>query len=165
MESLLKSEIFIILLMIISIISFLIVSIVLIKLSKIEKRYEKFISKLGDGKKIEDDLANYMNRVERVEKQNSELVKACDILDENIKICVQKTAIVRYNAFKDTGSELSFALALLDRENNGYVINGVYSRESSNIYAKPVEAGIPKYRASEEEIKAIKLAIKEEKTQ
>lgn len=160
MEAFLKSEILTIILGILSIISFLGLIIMIIKTTKLQKKYDKFMSKLGNGKKIEDDLASYMYRVEKVEKQNAELVKACDILDENIKICVQKTAIVRYNAFKDTGSELSFALALLDRENNGYILNGIYSREMSNIYAKPVEAGIPKYKVSEEELKAIELAVK-----
>ena len=101
-----------------------------------------------------------MSRVERVERQNSELVRACDILDDNLKICIQKTGIVRYNAFRDTGSELSFALALLDRENNGVVLNGIYSRENSNIYAKPIENGIPLYKVSEEEEEAIQIALK-----
>lgn len=159
----LKSETFLILLTIISVVSFIGLIILVIKTSQLEKRYNKFMEKLGDGKKIEDDLLKYMNRVERVEKQNSELVKACDILDENLKICIQKTGIVRYNAFKDTGSELSFALALLDRENNGYVLNGIFSREMSNIYAKPVKNGIPTYKASDEELEAISVALNGEK--
>ena len=104
-----------------------------------------------------------MSRVERIERQNSELVRACDILDENLKGCIQKTGMVRYNAFQDTGSELSFALALLDRENNGVVLNGIYSREMSNIYAKPVKEGKALYKISEEEDQAIKKAIRNKK--
>ena len=73
--------------------------------------------------------------------------------------CVQKIGIVRYSAFRDTGSDLSFALALLDEKNNGVVLNGIYSREMSNIYAKPVENGESTYTLSEEEKQAINKAI------
>ena len=68
--------------------------------------------------------------------------------------------IVRYSAFQDTGSDLSFSLALLDEKNNGIVMNGIYSREMSNIYAKPVEAGKSSYTLSEEEQQAIEKAMK-----
>ena len=74
--------------------------------------------------------------------------------------CIQKVGIVRYNAFKDTGSDLSFALALLDENNDGVVLNGIYSREMSNIYAKPVKNGKSSYTISEEEQQAINDAIK-----
>ena len=66
------------------------------------------------------------------------------------------------NAFQDTGSNLSFALAILDKNNNGIVLNGIYSREMSNIYAKPVESGISSYTLSEEEKEAIKKAMEKE---
>ena len=137
----------------------LVVIFLVIKNIKLNKRYETFIKKLGNSKSVEEDLKKYMDRVERIERQNSELVRACDMLDNNLKVCIQKTGMVRYNAFKDTGSELSFALALLDRENNGVVLNGIYSREMSNIYAKPVKKGIPVYKVSEEEERAIAKAI------
>ena len=67
--------------------------------------------------------------------------------------------MVRYNAFKDVGSDLSFALALLDEQNNGIVLNGIYSRDMSNIYAKPIENGKSTYVVSEEEAQAIQKAM------
>ena len=73
--------------------------------------------------------------------------------------CIQKIGIVRYSAFKDTGSDLSFALALLDENNDGVVLNGIYSREMSNIYAKPIQNGKSTYTVSEEETQAISKAI------
>ena len=72
---------------------------------------------------------------------------------------LQIIGLVRYNAFKDTGSDLSFTLALLNEENTGIVLNGIYSREMSNIYAKPVEKGKSTYTLSEEENQAINKAI------
>ena len=67
--------------------------------------------------------------------------------------------VEEYSAFKDTGSDLSFTLALLDENNDGVVLNGIYSREMSNIYAKPVKDGKSTYTISEEENQAIQKAI------
>lgn len=149
-------------LIIISVISLLLLIGLIInyrKISKLNKRYKEFMQKLGNGKNIEEDLENYMYRVERVEKQSAEAMNYCKNLDNDISRCIQKIGIVRYNAFKDTGSDLSFAVALLDEKNNGVVFNGIYSREMSNIYAKPVENGKSSYTVSNEEQMAIDKAI------
>ena len=133
--------------------------ITLARLHSINKKYKTFLGKLGNGEHLEEDLENYMYKVERVEKQNAEIKNLVDAIDENMDSCIQKIGIIRYNAFKDTGSDLSFALAMLDENNNGVVLNGIYSREMSNIYAKPVENGKSKYTISEEEQEAIQKAI------
>ena len=137
--------------------------VMIARLTSINKKYRNFLNKLGNGKNIEEDLENYMYRVERVEKQNTEITTYIKNLDEDLTKCIQKVGIVRYNAFKDTGSDLSFALALLDENNDGVVLNGIYSREMSNIYAKPVVNGKSSYTVSEEEQQAIDKAIASEK--
>ncbi len=129
------------------------------KISKLNRKYKEFMQKLGNGKNIEEDLENYMYRVERVERQNGEINSVIKGLDKDLKKCIQKIGIVRYNAFKDVGSDLSFTLALLDENDDGVVLNGIYSREMSNIYAKPVEKGKSSYTLSEEEQEAIKKAV------
>ena len=156
---LLKTDNFLIALSVIVILLVIGLVIVIIKFNKISKKYTEFMKKLGNGKDIEEDLENYMYRVERVEKQNAEILNYIKNIDNDLSKCIQKIGIVRYNAFQDTGSDLSFALALLDEENNGVVLNGIYSREMSNIYAKPVENGKSKYTISEEENLAIEKAI------
>ena len=122
------------------------------------------MQKLGEGKNIEEDLENYMYKVERVEKQNIEIAKFIEQLDKDFEKSIQKVGIIRYNAYKDTGSDLSFTLALLDENNNGVVLNGIYSREMSNIYAKPIENGKSTYTLSDEEQKAIERAINSTKS-
>ena len=155
----LHTDNFIIALSTILLIIFVLMIIVLVNTMKMNRKYKNFMKKLGNGKNIEEDLENYMYRVERIEKQNAEIMNFCKSLDEDIAKCIQKVGIVRYSAFKDTGSDLSFAVALLDEKNNGVVFNGIYSREMSNIYAKPVENGKSKYTLSEEENEAINKAI------
>ena len=155
----LKTDIYLLILSIITITLLIGFLIVLVGNIKLNDRYKKFMKKIGNGKNLEEDLENFMYKVDRVEKQNAEITNFCKNLDEDISKCVQKIGIVRYSAFKDTGSDLSFTVALLDEKNNGVVFNGIYSREMSNIYAKPVENGNSKYNLSSEEIEAIEKAI------
>lgn len=133
--------------------------VLLTKFSTLNKKYKNFMLKLGNSKNLEEDLETYMYRVNQVEKQNVEIINQIEGLDNNLEKCIQKVGIVRYNAFKDVGSDLSFALALLDENNNGIVLNGIYSREMSNIYAKPIENGKSSYVVSQEEAQAIQKAI------
>lgn len=155
-----------IMLIILTVISFLLLIgyiYSIIRLSKLNRNYKKFLKKLGNGNNIEEMLKSYIDKVENIEDQNNELMLYCDRLDKDITKCVQKIGVVRYSAFKDTGSDLSFTLALLDENNDGVVLNGIYSREMSNIYAKPVEKGNSPYTLSEEEEKAIAIAVKSER--
>ena len=130
-----------------------------VNLRKLRTSYLKFMKKLGNGENLEEMLKDYVKKVDIVEAKNNEIIEYCRVIDENIKRCSQKIGIVRYNAFKDTGSDLSFALAILDDYNNGVVLNGIYARDSSNIYAKPIENGESKYVLSNEEKEAINKAI------
>ena len=138
--------------------------ILIIKFSLLNKKYKNFMQKIGNGKNIEEDLENYMYKSERIEKQNMEILNNIKNIEQDLSKCIKKIGIVRYNAFRDTGSDLSFALALLDDNNNGVVLNGIYSREMSNIYAKSVENGVSKYTVSEEEQEAIQKAIQSDGT-
>lgn len=133
-----------------------------IKLSKLRKSYKEFMKRLGNGTNLDEMLKQYISSVDRVEQGNKNLENACKQNNKNQEKCLQKIGLVRYNAFQDTGSNLSFALAILDKNNNGIVLNGIYSREMSNIYAKPVENGVSSYTLSEEEKEAIKRAIAKE---
>ena len=156
---LIKSDYFMLGMFIVMILLFFITIFVAVKYSKLEKNYKKFIEKLGNGNTIQEDLETFMYRVDKVEKNNAEIAGFCENLNKEIETFIQKIVIIRYNAFKDTGSDLSFALAMLDDKNNGVVLNGIYSREMSNIYAKPVENGKSSYTLSEEEKSAIDKAV------
>lgn len=131
----------------------------LIKLNKLRKAYDTFIRKLGNGNNLDEMLHQYLQHVEAVENKNNALIEHCKGLEQNIAQCVQKIGIVRYNAFRDTGSDLSFSLALLNQYNDGIVLNAVYGRDNSNIYAKPVKNGTSSYILSEEEKEAIRKAV------
>ncbi len=100
---------------------------------------------------IEDALSTEQADLKRVEKQVSEL-EALASTD------ISRVGFVRYDAFDDTGSELSYALALLNRVGDGVVISSIYSRTDTRTYGKAVNGYKPAVNASDEELRAIERA-------
>ena len=145
------------------IISLCITCIMLIWVIFLSYKYFSVMKKLGNGNSLDKMLEKYLADVNSVKKDNKEIINYYTKLDSDIENSIQKVGLVRYNAFKDVGSDLSFALALLDRENNGLVLNGIYGSESSNIYAKPIKNGNSTYQLSQEEKSAIDIAIQSSK--
>lgn len=154
-----KSEYFNLAILIINIVLLIVFIVSIMSTNKAKKTYKTLIKKMGRNANIEDMLFEMMEKVKNVAEENQEIKLDCSKLNKEINKCIKKVGIVRYSAFKDMGSDLSFALALLDELNNGVILNGIYSAENSNIYAKPVENGVSKYTLSEEEQKALDMAI------
>lgn len=71
---------------------------------------------------------------------------------------VSRVGFVRYNAFADTGSELSYALALLNRDGDGVVLSSIFSREDTRTFGKAIQGYRPLQDASAEELNAIAQA-------
>lgn len=157
-----KSEIFLIVVAVTNVILLILYICNQIKLKKINKNYKTFMKKIGNGNNIEDMLKSYISRVEDVNEKNEEIMRYCKKLDKEISLCIKKIGMVRYSAFKDTGSDLSFALALLNDNNDGVLLNGIYSREMSNIYAKQVKEGKISSKMTEEEKQALEIALNKE---
>lgn len=91
-------------------------------------------------------------------KESEILRDKIDVINNNLNICIQKTAVVRYNPFEHVGGELCFALALLDKRNDGVVINTIFTENASYTYCKPVVSGVSTIKLSKEESDAINLA-------
>lgn len=158
----LKTETFSIIILVLNILLFIMVIISNIRIKNIKKNNTQFMRKLGNGKDITEDLNRYMDRIVDLESGLSETNIYCKQLEKKMENCVQKVGVVRFSAYKDCGNDLSFAVALLDEKNNGVVFNGLYSREMSNIYAKPIFEGRSKYTMTPEENEALMIAMEEE---
>lgn len=161
-ESIIQSNYFILAIAIVNVILLMLYIFNALKLRKINKNYRIFMKKLGNGNNIDEMLKKYIERVEEVNEGEKELKKYCSKLKEEISFCIKKVGMVRYSAFRDTGSDLSFALALLNDHNDGIILNGIYSREMSNIYAKQVQAGKTINKLSDEEKQALEIALSQE---
>jgi hypothetical protein len=94
-----------------------------------------------------DHVSDIESAVERVNIMNEDLVNLKNQMDKGI----QKCNIIRYNAFSDTGSDLSYSIAMLDNFNDGFIITGIYGRNESYSYAKPISKGTTQYPLSVEE--------------
>lgn len=121
--------------------------------------YKKMARLLAGG-----TLEEHINSIEkRYLAQQGAIVKneaGISALQKHISRFPQHWHLVRYNAFEKAGSDLSFSLALLDDGADGFVLTGIFGREDTRVYAKPILKGESKYSLSEEEISAIKTAMK-----
>jgi signal transduction histidine kinase len=129
-----------------------------IEINRMEKRYKKLM-KGSTGKNIEEMIMEYSDKIDDSLEVVKKMENTYNDIDYRLRKCIQKYSIVRYRAFDDVGSDLSFSIALLDDKNNGVVVTGIYGRNECTTFAKPVENGISKYDLSDEEKQAIKNAL------
>lgn len=137
---------------------FIVVIILFKSIGKLENKYRRLM-RGASGKNIEELLKSKLNEIEEISENSKKVEDHIRKVEERMKGCIQKVAIVRYKAFEDVGSDLSFSVALLDDNNDGVVITGIYSRQDSTTYAKPIDKGISRYDLSEEEIQVLNEAI------
>lgn len=129
------------------------------RISSMKKKYNKLVKNV-DGGSLEEIIMQHVEVVDDVKIQLNGLVDYCDDLDSRLKLSLQKIGFVRYNAFNEMGSDLSYSIALLDDNLSGFIITSIYGREECNTYAKSVENGKSKYNLSTEEMQSIDRAIK-----
>src|SRR6266487_438742 len=115
---------------------------------------------LGGGK---DDLVDFavslQGRIDDLHRAVDEIAGALSRVDQRIDGSVAKTAIVRYDAYKDTGGHQSSSLALLDSGRSGIVISAIQGRDYARIYMKEVERGQAPVALSPEELEAVERAM------
>ncbi len=99
-----------------------------------------------------------LKRIESLEKNIQELSKELKEFKQGMRKAITKVGVVRFNPFKETGSDQSFAIALLDEDRNGFVVTSYYLKEYNRVYGKPVAQGKSQYSLSEEEKEAIEKA-------
>lgn len=107
-------------------------------------------------------LGEALERMVKVERRLDSVEPRLDTLETIGQIAVQKVGFLRFNPFADTGGDQSFALALLDRENNGLVLSSLYTREGVRVYAKEIKNGSSTHQLSGEEKKVLEQAMKTE---
>ena len=128
------------------------------KLSYMKKRYRKMMTG-SDGANIERLLMGHIDEVRHVVEENQRLAEENKRMDALLQTAVTRVGVVRFRAFEDMGSDLSYAVALLDSYNNGVILSSIFGREDSRSYVKPIEAGVSSYTLTQEEEKALHDAI------
>ncbi len=120
----------------------------------LKKRYLLLMQGHGDVN-IEELLNHYGGMISGcLEKQKAFELRLAEI-ERQLALSITGVGLVRFNAFQETGGDLSFSLALLDSHENGVVLTSIFGREDSRFYGKPVREGQSTYLLSEEEKQAL----------
>lgn len=158
-----SSQVYIILaLMVLVLLLIIIVIITYASLNKLENRYRKLMRGVNN-KNLEEMVLSYLDKIDEAKEENQLMKQMYEQISGELKTCIQKTSMIRYKAFDDVGSDLSFSIALLDGNNNGVILTSIYGRNESTTYAKPIDKGISRYDLSEEENKVLEQAINSKK--
>lgn len=154
-------DVLVIALAIVVVILIIIVIINAIKTTRIRKSYRIFMEG-KNGQSLENILLERLKQVERVisteEENKKQIMEVMNHLDHTY----QKVGLVKYNAFNEMGGKLSFSLALLNRKNDGFILNAMHSREGCFTYIKEIINGNAVILLADEEKEALEMALKDE---
>lgn len=128
------------------------------KMTRFMKKYKMFMRGM-DGASLEKAFAARFNQMDILEENIKNHKEEIRNIKEVQNITLNKTAIVKYDAFKEMGGKLSFALAMLDKDNNGFVMNAIHSREGCYTYIKEIVKGESYIVLGEEEKEALRQAV------
>lgn len=131
--------------------------VLLIKYTKIKKRYDKFMSG-KDAASLEDDMRAVFEDMKLLKSNVEKDKKDIRTLYKNMEKTFQKLGIVKYDAFNEMGGKLSFSLALLNENDDGFIINSVHSSEGCYSYTKEIKGGASKISLGAEEQRALDIA-------
>ena len=131
----------------------------LTKIKKLNTRLDKFTAG-KDVASFEEVITDRFKDIDKLKVSDNTHSKQIAEISEELLSVYKKVGIVKYDAFNEMGGKLSFALAMLDKSNNGYVINAMHSREGCYTYIKEIVKGESYITLGDEEKKALDSAIK-----
>lgn len=139
---------------------FVIIILQMKKLNLLQKRISKFMTG-KDAKSLEKDIVGLYEDNKFLKINVDKNKKDIRTLYKNMEHAFQKIGLVKYDAFQQMGGKLSFSLALLDENNNGFILNSVHSTEGCYTYTKEIKNGECAISLGEEEQQALDMAIGE----
>lgn len=126
--------------------------------SKLKKRLDKFL--LGkDGLSLEQDIIGLFEDNKFLKNDVEKNKKDVRYLYKKMESTFQKVGLVKYDAFNQMGGQLSFCLAMLDENNNGFILNSVHSTEGCYFYSKDIKNGECSLSLGTEESEALGIAM------
>ena len=128
------------------------------RLRKAVRTYRELVGD-GAGGSLHDRLAGSAEQAVRATERMGEMESLFTGVDARSRRSLQHIGLVRFNPFEDTGSDQSFAIALLDDRRDGIVISSLHGRANTRVFAKPVSNGGSSHNLSDEESQAIRIAV------
>ncbi|MBD2848012.1 DUF4446 family protein [Paenibacillus sp. IB182496] len=131
-----------------------------VKLRKMRLTYDRWVSG-AQVSNLEDVIQTFHSSLRRQEEHLQVHTEKLKALSEAMAIAHGHVGVVRYNAFAEQGSDMSFSLAIVNERRDGIVITGLHSRQETYVYAKPLKEGASMYALSTEEQQAITQALQQ----
>lgn len=143
----------------IAVIALIVVAALLFRrLAALERRLAG-LTRDGDGGSLESTLHATLDKVAVLTSGVDRLANRATVLEQVQRKAIQRTGLVRYNPFEDTGGNQSFAVALLDANGDGVVMSSLHARQNTRVYAKAVVGGKSEAALSDEEAEALRQAM------
>lgn len=150
---------------VIILILFILLIVLFVKLSGLTRRLEKLEGRMarfmhgGQARSLEDSIARMFEEHDDLQKQQKENRKDIQDIYDRMQSMIQKVGVVKYDAFSQMGGNLSSAIAILDQNDNGFIMNTVQSVDGCYSYVKEVRNGKPDMDVGKEEQEAMNKAM------
>lgn len=132
--------------------------ITMVRLGRLDRKYDYFM-RGRDAETLEDVILDQIEEIRNLRAEDRANKDSIRTLNRNFRASFQKYGVIKYNAFKGMGGNLSFAFAMLDYTNSGFVLNCVHSREGCYLYIKEVDMGQTDIVLGNEEKEALEQAL------
>ena len=132
----------------------------MVKVGKLRKRLDRFLTG-KDGQSLEEEIASLFEDNNFLKSNAEKNKKDIRTLYKRLETAYQKMGLIKYDAFSQMGGQLSFSLALLDENNNGFILNSVHSTEGCYSYTKEIKNGECALELGKEEAEALAIAMGE----
>lgn len=104
------------------------------------KRY-KSLTRGSTGRSLEEIVQRLIERQDIGSKNVAQISQDLVAFQKKSAGFYQKSALLRFNPFEDSGGDQSFVAALLDGGDNGFIISSLHSRSGTRVYAKEIKSG------------------------
>ena len=128
------------------------------RLNRLERKYKTFM-KGSDAQSLEKIFVRKFAQIDNLYEAKEDHEHDILFIKKNLEKMFSKYGVEKYDAFDDVGGKLSFALALLDKDNTGLILNAVHSRDNCFLYLKEIVKGESYVMLSQEEVEALRKAV------
>ena len=130
----------------------------MVRLSTMRARYREMM-RGSETEDIEGMLIQHIHEVEQVAATNAHILEENELIRQFLRKTLVRTAMVRFRAFEDMGGDLSYAVAMLDANNDGVIFSSIFARADSRSYIKPIKNGSSEYPLTDEEKGVLREAM------
>ncbi len=151
--------ILIIAMLVLIIILFVLIIMLNRKQNVLNKKYKAFMRGGRNAKSLDESIQNHLDEIEALKENESTLNNRILRLEKSMGRSYQKIGIVKYDAFKEMGGKMSFAYAMLNDFNDGFIINSIHSKDGCYSYIKEIIKGESYIPLGDEEAEALEMAM------